>query len=260
MSTPEPTPAQAQLAAAVRRYRKEAGITQLGLAERVPCSDKTISAIETGRDRPSEKMIIAIETALGVPSGTLKELHDRADSKSLLSWQRAWFIEEHRADGLWTYDLTTIPGLLQIEAYARALLSNNDALVRARMGRQSILTSDTPPHLSVLIDEMALHREIGGRQVMYDQLNHLATSVSKNLGIRIVSSRRDTDGLSGAFTIARVDGEKVAYVETGIRGVLTNNPEDIAELEDAWEGISRHAMSQRESLEYIRNTAEKRWS
>jgi transcriptional regulator with XRE-family HTH domain len=252
-------PMLAKLAAAVRRYRKQADLTQIELAHRVPCSDKTISAIETGRERPSEKLIIAIETALGVPPGALKDLYDRMDTESLQSWQWAWFIEESRALDLRTYDLTTAPGLLQIEEYARALLSGNDALVRVRLDRQAILASDAPPKLSVLIDEMALHREIGGPQVMYDQLTHLAESVSKRIAVRVVSSRRDTDGLSGAFTIARIDSGKVAYVETGIRGIVTSNPDDIAYLEDAWESIGHHALSQRESLDLIRRTAEKRW-
>jgi transcriptional regulator with XRE-family HTH domain len=62
-----PSPTLIKLATAIRRHRKLAGFTQAQLAAMIPCSDKTISAGETGRDRPSREMVVAIEKALDLP-------------------------------------------------------------------------------------------------------------------------------------------------------------------------------------------------
>jgi DNA-binding XRE family transcriptional regulator len=124
------SPTLMKLAAAVRRYRKRAELTQLQLAELIPCSDRTVSAIETGRERPSRAMVV----------------------------------------------------------------------------------SDVNP------------------------------------------SR------SGAFTIGTLDGGEVAYIETAVRGIVASGRSDIGRLNDVWETLRSHALSQRESLDFITRTAEKRWT
>ena len=66
--------------------------------------------------------------------------------------------------------------------------------------------------------------------------------------------------LSGAFTIGTVDGSEVAYVDTAVRGIVTSSREDISRLEDVWETIRTYALSQQESLDLIREVAEKKWT
>jgi Domain of unknown function (DUF5753) len=94
---------------------------------------------------------------------------------------------------------------------------------------------------------------------MHNQLKHLVESASEKLTIQIIPSDV-SPGLSGAFVIGTVDGKDVAYVETAVRGIVTSSNEDIASLEDAWETIRTHALSQQESLDFIRRTAEEKWT
>jgi transcriptional regulator with XRE-family HTH domain len=108
-----PSPALVKLAEALRRHRKLAGHTQSDLARRIPCSDKTISAIETGRDRPSREMIVAIEEAMELSRGALVDIFDLLDSESLPGWMRDWLAEERRSTMLRSLELVIVPGLLQ---------------------------------------------------------------------------------------------------------------------------------------------------
>jgi transcriptional regulator with XRE-family HTH domain len=254
-----PSPALTKLAAAVRRYRKLRGHTQAQLAALIPCSDKTISAIETGRDRPSREMIVAVEAALGLPPDALVDLYDLLDAESLPSWMRDWVVEERSATSLRNFELAIIPGLLQTEEYAHALLDGDQVAVKARMERQEILTGDTPPTLRCVLDEAVLYRGKGGPQVMHNQLKRLVESVSAKLTVQIIRSDV-SPGLSGAFAIGTVDGRAVAYVETAIRGIVTSSHDDIADIEDAWETIRTYALPQQESLDFIQGTAEERWT
>jgi hypothetical protein len=111
-----------------------------------------------------------------------------------------------------------------------------------------------------VLDETVLHRGFGDPKVMRDQLEHLVNSVSPRLTIQVVPSGISYQGLQSAFTIATVDGNEVAYVDTAIRGIVTNSREDIARLSDVWESIRTCALSQRESIELVRRTAEERWT
>src|SRR5262249_9092796 len=105
----------------------------------------------------------------------------------------------------------------------------------------------------------ALYREKGGPQVMRTQLNHLAESVSERVTVQIVPADV-SPRLSGSFVIGTVDGGEGAYVETAVRGILTSSPEGIAGLTEVWETIRTYALSQRESLDLIRRTAEEKWT
>jgi transcriptional regulator with XRE-family HTH domain len=254
-----PSPTLIKLAGAVRRHRKRAGLTQTQLAEMIPCSDKTISAIETGRERPSREMVVAIERALDLSPDALVDLYDLLDAESLPGWMRDWVVEEQSSSSLRSFELSTVPGLLQIDEYARALLPGNEAAVQARMERQEIFKGDSPPILRTVLDEMILYRNKGGTQVMYKQLNYLAESVSERLTVQIIPGDV-SPRLSGSFVLGTADGREVAYVETAVRGIVTSSHEDIARLEDVWETIRTYALPQQESLDFIRRTAEERWT
>lgn len=69
--------------------------------------------------------------------------------------------EETQADVIRAFELAVVPGLLQIEDYARELLSRDEQKVAQRMKRQEILARETPPTLHVVLDEGVLHRERG---------------------------------------------------------------------------------------------------
>jgi hypothetical protein len=173
---------------------------------------------------------------------------------------RDWLTEERRSTKLRTLQLVIVPGLLQTEDYARVLFHGNEAAVKSRMERQTILSGESPPTLHVVLDEAVLHREVGGPGVMRKQLEYLCECVSERLTVQIIPSDANPCP-EGAFILATMgSNEEVAYIETAVRGIVTSSRDDIAALNDSWEKIRSHAMSQRESLDFIRRMAEERWT
>ena len=232
---------------------------QKELANRLGYSDGWLSNVETGQLRPRREQVTALEEALSLPRGALMAVYDQLDGESLPGWFRPWLEEEGNASVLRSFALAFVPGLLQTVDYARALLKGDETAVAARMERQAIRQRETPPALYFVIDEAVLHRERGGSKVMHDQLMALADAASPRLVIQVVRSSVNPRSL-GTFTIATVDGNDVAYVETAVRGIVTSSRDDLAVLSEAWESIKAHAMPQHESVEFIRRTAEERWT
>jgi transcriptional regulator with XRE-family HTH domain len=243
----------------VRTYRDAAGLTQKGLASALGYTNGWVSNVETGQLRPRPEQVAALERELSAPPGALMNVHEQLDAESLPGWFREWVDEEDAAEVLRVFALALVPGLLQLEEYARALLPDDEASLAQRMDRQKILTRDDPPTLHVVLDEAVLYQARGGRDVMREQLEHLLVSVSPRLSIQIVRSEKNPRSL-GAFNIATVDGAEVGYVETAIRGIVTSNREDVADLLAAWEAVRTFALSQEESIEFIRKVIEERWS
>lgn len=243
----------------VRTFRDAAGLTQKELAKALDYTNGWVSNVETGQLRPRAEQVTALEQALGVPPGALMNVYEQLDGESLPGWFREWVDEERRASVLRAFELALIPGLLQIEEYARALFPGDEEAVTQRMKRQEILHKDDAPTFHVVLDEAVLHHGRGGPEVIRKQLEHLIASVGPRLTLQVV--RSDVNPRStGAFAIATVDGAEVGYVETAIRGIVTGSREDVAELTAAWEAIRTYALSQQESLQLIREVIEEKWT
>jgi transcriptional regulator with XRE-family HTH domain len=243
----------------VRTFRDAAGLTQKGLAGALGYTNGWVSNVENGQLRPRPEQVTALEQKLGVPPGALMNVYEQLDGETLPGWFREWVDEEERADVIRTFQLALIPGLLQIEDYARALLPGDEVGVARRMDRQQILARDDPPTMHVVLDEAVLYRARGGAKVMRVQLEHLIASVGPSLSVQVVRSAKNPRS-TGAFNIATVDGAEVGYVETVIRGIVTSSREDIAELLAAWEAIRTFALSQEESVDFIRKVIEEKWT
>jgi transcriptional regulator with XRE-family HTH domain len=244
----------------VRIYRDAAGLTQKELAKTLDYTNGWVSNVETGQLRPRVEQVRLLEQALDLPSGALMAVYEQLGDESLPGWMSDWIPEESRADVLRWVELLLIPGLLQTEDYARALLRGNENAVKARMERQAILTREDPPTLHVVIDEAVLFYEVGGSAVMRAQLEHLVNFVSPpRLTIQVVRSAENPSPM-GTFILASIDGPEVAYVETAVRGIVTSGRDDVASLLATWEAIRTFALPQQESVEFIKKTAEERWA
>ncbi|MEU5860974.1 MULTISPECIES: helix-turn-helix transcriptional regulator [unclassified Nonomuraea] len=190
MSVPNPTLRQRQLAMRLRELRHEAGLSIAEVAEHLLCSPAKISRIETAQRRVSLRDVRDLCRLYGVQDSS--ELMTLAkDARQKHWWQdydnrsfRPMIGLEADSVAITEYEITTIPGLLQTEDYARAVIRgclpriDNDILqdrVLARLKRQELLTGREPPDYWVLLDESALHRHVGGRQTMLEQLRHLLT-------------------------------------------------------------------------------------
>jgi len=153
------------------------------LAGRVNYSASLISMIESGHRSPSRDFAARCDEAFGTP-GTFARLERRLRDVPFSSGFRPFEPYETAAVSLRLFEHTLIPGLLQTETYARAVLEAHpntgadevEERLAARMARQAVLSREDPPPpiLWVLLDENVLVREVGSAEIMRDQLAHLA--------------------------------------------------------------------------------------
>ena len=161
--------------------------------------------------------------------------------------------------------------MLQTAEYARAILAADpettedqlDELVAARVERQAILDRPNPPTLWVVLDEAVLHRLIGSRKVMYDQLLHLAdTSCRSNITVQIVPAQIGAHaGLLGGFAIASFDSAPgTVYMESPDQGQTTELPSVVRRLSLTFDTLRADALPRGASRDLIGKVAEERWA
>jgi transcriptional regulator with XRE-family HTH domain len=253
----------------LRRHRKERGWSQLRLARAVPYSVGTISMIETAKRSPSEQFARHCDEALEA-EGALTRLWPMVSRVTAPPWFRPWLDVEAAAEAIRTWEPSLVPGLLQTENYARAMLSGEPGVtteeveeqVTARMERQSILRRPKPPMLWVVLDEGVLQRPIGSPAVMAEQLNHLfVAGQAPRITIQVLPLKAySTTGLLGGFAITQAHGTPdTAYIEAASNAQVTDWTETVKTLGFRYEGIRSEALSQRESLELIKETIQ-RWT
>jgi hypothetical protein len=214
--------------------------------------------METGDQVPDPGRVKLIDRELDT-SDALFRLYEKLKLGVFPEWFREWPGIEAAALLMRGYTAMVVPGLLQTPEYARALLGD-EAKVQARIERQAILTraDPPPPKLRLIIDEGVLHREVGGREVMRAQLEHLvAIASSPHISVQVVPMGVHA-GLSGDFNIATLDnGESIGYVDTAARGLVMEKPADISALVDVFEALREDALPKRQSLDLIAKAAEK---
>jgi Domain of unknown function (DUF5753) len=207
------------------------------LAALVHVSNDVISKIETGERPPAEDFpprldaVPELETRDALTR--LWEHLKKGQKQRLYGWFQEWADIEAQATVLRWYEPLVVPGLLQTEDYARAILSARpdgnlaelEEQVAARMARQTILDRTGAPQLWCILDEGVLHRPIGGPKVMRSQLYRLAeVAEHPRTTIQVIRSGSAHAGLLGGFIIADLDEKpSVAYLETAAGGQVTDS-------------------------------------
>jgi transcriptional regulator with XRE-family HTH domain len=230
-----PTVQRLVLGGHLRRLREEAGMTTERAASSIRGSHSKISRMEHGRVGFKERDIADLLTLYGVGSGDEREaLLNLAREASTPGWWQAYtdilphwvepyFGLEAAAASIREYELQFVPGLLQIEDYARAVirlgnLPSEEEVIRraqARMSRQEVLAREDAPKVWAVLDEGALRRVIGGPDVMRAQLEHLieiCEHPAVTLQILPFSAGAHR-AMGGPFTILR-------YTEPDLRDVV----------------------------------------
>jgi transcriptional regulator with XRE-family HTH domain len=268
---------QGVFGAELRYYRERAGLSQTELAALVNVSHDVISKIETG-DRPPAKdfperldAVPELDTRGGLARiwGNLsKGLRDRA----IPGWFRPWADIEAGAAILRTYEPMLIPGLLQTEDYARALLRGAQAdatddqieqQVAVRLARQDSLARDNPPRLWAVLDEGVLHRAISEPKVMHDQLMRVAEAAERpRMSVQVIPfSAGARTGLLGAFVIATRDGDGgTVYFETATTGQVVEVPSVAREAALVFDNLRGEALPRPASRDLIMKVAQDRWT
>ena len=233
-----PTVQRLVLGGHLRRLREEAFITTEQAASAIRGSHSKISRMEHGRVGFKDRDIADLLTLYGVTSGeergALLKLAREANtpgwwqgySDILPHWVEPYFGLEAAASFIRNYELQFVPGLLQTEGYARALIrlgnaaTEDDVMRRAeaRLSRQEILTREIPPRLWAVMDEGALRRSIGGKAVMREQIRHLIDMCDHPaVTLQILPFQIGAHpAMGGPFTILRFsepDLRDVVYIE-----------------------------------------------
>jgi transcriptional regulator with XRE-family HTH domain len=251
----------------LRLARSSSGMSQAALAEVFTYSAALVAKVETGERRPSLDFARRCD-AMFETDGRFERIQRRISRETVVPWFRDWAGIEQEATALRSFEPMYVPGLLQTEGYARAILAGAglfaadeiDRQVIARMDRQDLLTRDRPPLLTAVVDELVLRRRIGGPEVMREQLRHLVKlgSTLPRVRIHVVPlSAGAYAGLDGPFVITTSPArEDVVYLEGQRHGQVIDRAEYVTQMIEVWESIRGEALPHQQSLELIAEVAE----
>ena len=252
------------LGAQLRRLREHAGITRDDAGYHIRASGSKISRMELGRVSFKERDVTDLLEFYGVTDVAEREkLVQLTREANATPWYQKfqdvvpdWFHVfvglEEAAQLIRVYEVQFVPGLLQTEEYARAIIMQGapgvdadevERRVALRMGRQKLLTRENPPRYWVIMDEAALRRPMGGRDVHVAQIERLIDLVSEpNITLQVMPFRyggHAADG--GAFTIMRfpeTDLPDVVYMEYLTGAHYIDKPEEVERYAAVMERLS----------------------
>ncbi|MGK5554931.1 helix-turn-helix domain-containing protein [Actinomadura kijaniata] len=248
-----------------RSYREAKHWTQEACAARANngagVKYQYIGAIENGRTRCTLGFVEIMDRELEAHGELVALWHDLVKEAAYPTWFD-WPEVESQAAELTTWEHTIIPGLLQTPNYARAFLGSDEAL-EARLARQRILTrAENPVALVALISETALRNLVTSREVMREQLEYLVeVSALPNVTVQIVVNDGRPAGTGGAFVVATMeDRSEVAYLETVVRGITSDDPQDLSGIARSLRSLRGRALPVDMSRDAVRKVIEELWT
>ncbi|MET8281042.1 helix-turn-helix transcriptional regulator [Micromonospora sp. NPDC005174] len=207
------------------------------------------------------------EAAAGVLRRPIGDIWPDTSRRREPVWFRPWQEIEREAVSLRSYQSVVLPGLLQTEAYARAVLAGADVIARSdierhlafRLARQSILTREDPPRFTAVVDEAVLRRPVGGRATMREQVHALIVMCeAPHVRVHIVPATVGAyAGLNGPFVIAVGAEQQIAgYLDNQLQGEVVTGTKDITAILAAWENVRGEALSHWQSVDLLTEMAE----
>jgi hypothetical protein len=272
-----PTVRGRRLARELRRLREDQKLTLQEVADRLGWSRATVSRLETGQTRPRHGDVADLLDLYGVASPERDALITLARETRQRGWWTgyadvftgSYVALEDGASHIRSWDPQLVHGLLQTEAYSRAVISAGrmiadkaeiDRRVAARKARQGLLDRPDAPRLHMIIDEGALRRRIGGAEAMADQLRALVVAAERpNVTIQVLSYEMGANaGLDGRFTLLSYPNPNdpdIAYVEGTMGNVYVESSEEIGQHVERFRRIRTASLSPEESIELISHVA-----
>ncbi|MFI1399281.1 Scr1 family TA system antitoxin-like transcriptional regulator [Streptomyces sp. NPDC020681] len=250
----------------LRRYREAAGLTQKQLGAVISYTGSLVGQIETARKLPTAEFSERVDVALGT-GGLLSRLLGLVLRSQLPAWFQQVAELEARATEVFTFHTHLVHGLLQTEAYARAVLgtldkSKLDDRTAVRLARQRILDKEQPPVLWAIVGEAALYQAIGGPEVMRGQLAHLLSyEEDPRVNIQVLPYATGAHaGLTGPFDLFRFVGDpSIVYTEGYGAGHPTANPDTFKDCSLRYDHLQAAALSIPDSAKLIRLVMEERY-
>ncbi|GII89313.1 transcriptional regulator [Sphaerisporangium siamense] len=256
------------LGSQLRRLREGRNITLESAGHSIRASHSKISRMELGRVSFRTRDVADLLTFYGVTEESEREAllslvtqanrpgwwHNYDDV--LPNWFEAYVGLEEAATRIRCYEVQFIPGLLQTEGYARAVVmlghpegteEEIQRRVDLRMARQRLLERNSPPHLWAVIDEAALRRPLGGPDVMRGQIKHLIEAISSpTVTVQVMPfSAGGHAAAGGPFSILRFaerDLPDVVYLEQLTSAIYLDKREDLDRYQAVMERLCLDAV------------------
>ncbi|GIE81455.1 transcriptional regulator [Actinoplanes philippinensis] len=270
-----PTLRRRRLGAELKRCREAAGLTQQDVSRHFEWHSAKVTRIETARVAVTPRDVRDLLTLYNVRDQTMREALVELARQSR---ERTWWTDyrdimrpgnfvglEAAASAMRTWEPVLIPGLLQTPDYMRSLMRSGrptdpeehiDRRIALRQTRQGRLTSDRPLELSAFMDEGALHRVIGDREVMTEQLRHLI-EIAKlpNVFLQILpfsaGAHPFLSGPAALLEFRETTHLDVVYME-GLAGDLYEEQPDMVDwYRQEFERLSDMALDHRTTIKMI---------
>lgn len=243
------------------------------VAERLGCSTSKVSRIETGHTSASPSDVQRILDIYGVDDASKTELVQIAREARQKGWWHpystvltsAYVGLETAARSIRTYEQQLVPGLLQSEEYAVALIRSArlehadqelDQRVRVRMERQALLIQDDPIDLRVVLDEAVLSRPVGGDVVMRGQLRKLIEVARlPNVTLQIlpfaVGAHASMDGTFAILEFEEEGDSDVVFIDNATGGLFLEKSEELRKYISIFDTVRAAALTAAASIEWI---------
>ncbi|MFG3490837.1 helix-turn-helix domain-containing protein [Streptomyces sp. NPDC047972] len=249
--------------AVVQALREHTGLSREEFGALIGYSKHTVASVEQGRRMPDRDFVERAEPVLGGTGALRKAAPHLSRQAGLASWFRQWARLEATAISLYTYECRVVPGLLQTEAYARAVsldvppLPDPEELeqrIAARLARQELLavTRKPPTAFSFIMEQAVLERWTGGEGVTRELLDHLVGLIERNWNVefQVVPLRRPNHaGLDGPLQLAETpDNRWFGYSEGQKNGRLIAEPKEISVLQQRYAKLRSQALTPEDSL------------
>ncbi|MGW0803528.1 helix-turn-helix domain-containing protein [Nonomuraea sp. NPDC002799] len=261
-----PTTRLRRLAYELRQLRSNADLTSQQVAEATGLVPSTLFRLESAKVKPQARTLRTLLDLYGVTDDQRQELEALLKAASDQTWLQpasehlpgpyaAYIGFEHEAESLLNYESSFMPGLVQTEDYARAVIIGSspqvpegevENRVSARLERQTRLTRDQPLVLNAVIDEAVLRRIVGGRAVMRAQIQKLRDSIQQpNITLQLIPNESGSHpGMYGAFAILRFsEAQDVVYMESSANDLFLESPEDVKRFNLMFEHLQAVAAS-----------------
>ncbi|GAA0844264.1 helix-turn-helix domain-containing protein [Streptosporangium amethystogenes subsp. fukuiense] len=269
---PDPGSPRARFGAEMRRLREAAQLSQSAVGRRLGCTQTQISRLESATRTPSKSDAERLDALFGTNGSTyFVDLREHIVARyGGPVWFMSWAQEvEPFALVMRSWDPLLVPGLLQTEAYARAIFKHAPRItpeeieerVKARMWRKKILEGDNPPLFLTLIDESVLRRNVGGPEVMWEQLTYLLEIAQRpSVSVQLVD-RLCLSGMVGPFMIAELPDNQPDAIHAGsaVEGQVSADPSVVTPIWNRYEAIRGWAYPDHMSLKMIEE-ARQEWT
>lgn len=248
VTTPSPWVCLMRLSLGLTRARNAAGLSQKTVAKEIRVAVATLSRAENGEVRLQYRTLVALLDHYGVTDddratmitwweGARIDREPRPELAHLRPGYAAYIRFEEAAQAADAWEASFIHGQLQTEPYARAVMTgvlptdtaeDRDRRVKTRIDRQQLLTKPDPLHLTAIMDEAALWRQVGGPEVMAEQLRHLQAMASQpHITVRVIPYTAGAHpGMPGSFTLLTfpdAHSPEIAYIDGQDKDLLSQD-------------------------------------